>query len=1152
MIFRRNGIGAKAGARDPNRLVMSVLALAAALLTGPAPLEAQTNAQTNAQTGGQTVDQIKQERDRLRRFGARMLNAKARELHKEGQHELALKLALAALPPENADAERASGHAGLATLDLILRGPVWFGPLDGGDETVTVRDDFSLHPAGRLLVAATEDGKARIWDLVTGMPIRQLASPLGAEGRVIHRAIFSPDGRTILTLDGVARTVERQPGEDPLAQLDRYEAAVATRISLWQTRDGAFIRGFEGGDAGFRSVRMSADGRQVIAIDGEGVVKRWLTETGEALPAMDIAGDQVSELLLSTDGQRLLTRSKVSVTREATFEALLDESKNGEEDKSIVSIPVPRAVWSFDKLALLDGETGAKLWEIPRFGGDFQPLQFSPDRQVIFGINDFGWALLLDAATGKTIGEYVREDAEGRVSPIEHGVYSPDGQKIMTGHGDGTLRIWNAAGGWIQSQIKVHDAAVTHVAFSPDEQWALSLSAEGVGRLIRLSDDFTAPTNQDAYFLKGIHGKLIDIRFAPDGGKIIGLTEEREIHVWRTPDTKGAFVNTWGWKMRGQTLATPDGQWLLTTSLFPGIRFLKTDLWGSLRPLESQGDASSQWDAIFASPDGKRIITEDGGEVNLWDWTTGKAIRSIGGGNLYNFVLGLSPNGKQAALWDANARKIQILNTQDGQPLRELTGFEKDVLRGVYSHDSKLFAIASMDGSARLWDMDSGAELLRLEHDDWVRHVSFGPENKRLLTASKDGTARLWDVASGRELARFRHGDPVNEAVFDKAGRRIATITEQGTVHVWDLSSRRRLRTFYGNGGDWGFDMLIFDDRLLAVLPHGMVYDAGTDQTLMDLGEIVNFGLSPDGLWLAAYSENDIFLADVEEILAQDNLARAVRAMARDPLTAEETSAFHLDYWAESFQGDDVSPTRTPPRKVNPCLKDPYDAVFVVQRQLDNPDEAPTPEARATATAKHAACVKALKNASRDGRLRLQLAASLTILGRVDEAWDQIYMARGLGRPEAERILDRLPDLTGDPVRMTAYFAAIKRTLALGAPEAANVMAELLWHGGASLPQDREKALALFRDAMVMGSPRAHLRLANLHGVGLKPAKGDNGPEVKRDLPRALFHYAMAARLFQAKGMEEKARRARYRQAYMARSLPRHLVAEVWKEIGGK
>ena len=53
----------------------------------------------------------------------------------------------------------------------------------------------------------------------------------------------------------------------------------------------------------------------------------------------------------------------------------------------------------------------------------------------------------------------------------------------------------------------------------------------------------------------------------------------------------------------------------------------------------------------------------------------------------------------------------------------------------------------SSDYTARLWDIQSGKELAKLEgHTNTVRGLAFSPDGSRLATASNDYTAIIWPM----------------------------------------------------------------------------------------------------------------------------------------------------------------------------------------------------------------------------------------------------------------------------------------------------------------------------------------------------------------------------------------------------------------------
>ena len=93
-------------------------------------------------------------------------------------------------------------------------------------------------------------------------------------------------------------------------------------------------------------------------------------------------------------------------------------------------------------------------------------------------------------------------------------------------------------------------------------------------------------------------------------------------------------------------------------------------------------------------------------------------------------------------------------------------------------------------------------KVLRGHHGP-VNAVAAIPGGNRIVTASDDGTARIWDVESGNELGVLRAAGsrPVTALALMTGPTRIVTGSEDGNVRIWDADTLVETTAFESKGG---------------------------------------------------------------------------------------------------------------------------------------------------------------------------------------------------------------------------------------------------------------------------------------------------------------------------------------------------------------
>jgi len=129
-------------------------------------------------------------------------------------------------------------------------------------------------------------------------------------------------------------------------------------------------------------------------------------------------------------------------------------------------------------------------------------------------------------------------------------------------------------------------------------------------------------------------------------------------------------------------------------------------------------------------------------------------------------------------------------------------GSQAAVVHITFSANSQWLATVALDGSVKVWDLQS-RRLHRYLGTAQATTATFFSDNQRILTGGTDGSVRVWNINTGEQVQSITaHNGRVAGVDVSPNGQYVASAGSDAVVKIWNGSNWSPVRTITGHVGD--------------------------------------------------------------------------------------------------------------------------------------------------------------------------------------------------------------------------------------------------------------------------------------------------------------------------------------------------------------
>lgn len=288
---------------------------------------------------------------------------------------------------------------------------------------------------------------------------------------------------------------------------------------------------FEGHTSAVAAIAITPDGKALVSVGNDNLIRVWDTSTGRQVRTMEGHGGWVGSVVVTPDGSHAVTAGGDNVIR-------IWDLKTGRSDGTLEghTVAVRGLAITADGKFLVSGgsDKTCRLWNLTdrrlvrKFGteGDsIESVAVTSDGARILAGTDNGVVVVFDAKTGETVSKFERH---GNTMVYTIAV-TRDGKTAISGARDKVIRVWDVNTGKETRSLVGHTEQVYQVVLSADEKHLLSASFDKTVRLW----DFA--TGKESKRFEGHTDGVQGVCYGADGRTVFSAGWDKTVRKWRLP-----------------------------------------------------------------------------------------------------------------------------------------------------------------------------------------------------------------------------------------------------------------------------------------------------------------------------------------------------------------------------------------------------------------------------------------------------------------------------------------------------------------------------------------------------------------------------------------------------------------------------------------